>query len=32
MTSNRTLRLTSAQALVLYLSQQYSVVDGSVAD
>ncbi len=28
MTSNRTLRLTSAQALVLYLSKQYSVVDG----
>ncbi len=28
MTSNRTLRLTSAQALVLYLSRQYSMVDG----
>jgi len=28
MTTNRTLRLTSAQALVLYLSRQYSVVDG----
>jgi 3D-(3,5/4)-trihydroxycyclohexane-1,2-dione acylhydrolase (decyclizing) len=28
MTGSRTLRLTSAQALVLYLSKQYSVVDG----
>ena len=28
MTSNRTLRLTTAQALVLYLSRQYSVADG----
>ena len=28
MTSNRTLRLTTAQALVLYLSKQYSVTDG----
>ncbi len=28
MTSNRTIRLTSAQALVLYLSRQYTVVDG----
>ena len=28
MTSNRTLRLTTAQALVLYLSKQYSVADG----
>jgi 3D-(3,5/4)-trihydroxycyclohexane-1,2-dione acylhydrolase (decyclizing) len=29
MTSNRTLRLTTAQALVLYLSRQYSVADGA---
>src|SRR4051812_560302 len=28
MTSNGTLRLTTAQALVLYLSKQYSVADG----
>src|SRR3954452_9274039 len=28
MTSNRTLRLTTAQALILYLSRQYSVADG----
>jgi 3D-(3,5/4)-trihydroxycyclohexane-1,2-dione acylhydrolase (decyclizing) len=28
MTNNRTLRLTTAQALVLYLSKQYSVADG----
>jgi 3D-(3,5/4)-trihydroxycyclohexane-1,2-dione acylhydrolase (decyclizing) len=28
MTNNRTLRLTTAQALVLYLSRQYSVADG----
>jgi 3D-(3,5/4)-trihydroxycyclohexane-1,2-dione acylhydrolase (decyclizing) len=28
MTSNPTLRLTTAQALVLYLSKQYSVADG----
>ena len=28
MTRNRTLRLTTAQALVLYLSKQYSVADG----
>ncbi len=28
MTSNRTVRLTSAQALVLYLSKQHTVVDG----
>jgi len=28
MTSNRTLRLTTAQALILYLSKQYSVADG----
>ena len=28
MTSNRTIRLTTAQALVLYLSRQYSVADG----
>src|SRR6266566_5298966 len=28
MTSNRTLRLTVAQALVLYLTRQYSVADG----
>ncbi|MFG1678697.1 3D-(3,5/4)-trihydroxycyclohexane-1,2-dione acylhydrolase (decyclizing) [Nonomuraea sp. NPDC049269] len=28
MTSNRTLRLTTAQALVLYVSRQYSVADG----
>ncbi len=28
MTTNDTLRLTTAQALVLYLSRQYSVADG----
>ena len=28
MTSNRTLRLTTAQALILYLSKQYTVADG----
>ena len=28
MTSTRTVRLTTAQALVLYLSRQYSVADG----
>ena len=28
MTSRNTLRLTTAQALVLYLSKQYSVADG----
>ena len=28
MTNNPTLRLTTAQALVLYLSRQYSVADG----
>src|ERR671927_113812 len=28
MSSNRTLRLTTAQALILYLSKQYSVADG----
>ncbi len=29
MTSNRTVRLTTAQALVLYLAKQYSVADGA---